>query len=428
MLSPHEIDIARYDVALPGLATVLDADAFLVELRRAAPAADLQSASIAYAKIKPREYCRVTYQLEVAGAEMEADVCACRREDVASWREELDGTHDSGPLGPAFIVLPDLAVLVSVFPHDLELQSLYSLADAVRRQPLLADLFPDRPDSWQAELSSLNYSPGHRYVARVRAADGSQALLKAYTKKAYARGKHNAGVFQSRGALRVARLLGASSHHRLLAFEWLPGCTLSEVCKEAASDWETAVYATGAGLAALHAQAPDGLACWTREAEGAYLSELSSDIGYLCPPLARRAGELGRRLAAVLAAVPALHRPIHADFSLKQVLVDGQMVALIDFDWACCGDPADDLGNMIAHVEHYALRGKFLRSEVDRFRAALLAGYGSEGTLPPAERIGLYTAVGLFRKARFPFRARAHDWPQRTDAILARAEAIEAEL
>jgi phosphotransferase family enzyme len=427
VLSPQETDIARYDVALPGLATVLDPDAFLVELRRTAPTADLRRAAIAYAKIKPREYCRATYRLDVAGAEIDADACACRREDVAYWLEELEDAHGSGPLGLGFIVLPDLAILVSVFPHDLDLRSLRSLADGVERQRLLRDLFPDRTDWAQAELSCLNYSPGRRCVARACAADGCQALLKAYNKKAYGRCKHNTGAFRSRGPLRVAQLLGASNHHRLLAFEWLPGHTLSELCKDEDPDWGT-VSATGAALAALHAHPRDGLECWTRDAEIAYLSELSYDIGYICPQLARRAGDLARRLTTELEAVPTLHRPIHGDFSLKQVLVDGGTAALIDFDWARCGDPADDLGNMIAHVEHYELRGKFVRSEVERFRAALLEGYASESPLPPAERIVLYTAVGLFRKARFPFRARAHDWPQRTDVILARAEAIEAEL
>ena len=40
------------------------------------------------------------------------------------------------------------------------------------------------------------------------------------------------------------------------------------------------------------------------------------------------------------------------------------------------------------------------------------------------ERIELYTAIELFRRARFPFRVREPDWAQRTEALLERADAI----
>ena len=51
-------------------------------------------------------------------------------------------------------------------------------------------------------------------------------------------------------------------------------------------------------------------------------------------------------------------------------------------------------------------------------RAAFLAGYGD---VPPT--VPLYTAVGLLRLAPHPFRSREPDWPDRTAALLDRAEA-----
>ena len=42
---------------------------------------------------------------------------------------------------------------------------------------------------WQAELRCLRYRPERRYVAELRAADGTRALLKAYTERAYRRGE-----------------------------------------------------------------------------------------------------------------------------------------------------------------------------------------------------------------------------------------------
>ena len=57
-------------------------------------------------------------------------------------------------------------------------------------------------------------------------------------------------------------------------------------------------------------------------------------------------------------------------------------------------------------------------------KEALLAGYASETKRPLPERLGLYTAVELFRRMRFPFRGREPDWPQRTESLLERAEEI----
>jgi aminoglycoside phosphotransferase (APT) family kinase protein len=185
-----------------------------------------------------------------------------------------------------------------------------------------------------------------------------------------------------------------------------------------------AVSATGAALAALHAQQPDGLNRWTREAEVADLVSLSSEIGFIWPQLARRADDVARRLGAKLADAPAEHCTVHGDFSANQVLVGEREVAIIDLDWACYGDPADDLGNFIAQAERFALREELSPSRVELLRDALLKGYVRAAHRPLPERVGLYTAVQLFRRTRFPFRTREPDWPQRTEALLERAEAL----
>ena len=100
--------------------------------------------------------------------------------------------------------------------------------------------------------------------------------------------------------------------------------------------------ATGAALAALHAQVPEGLVCWTPEATIADVLSLSVELGFICPELARRADKLARGFSAQLAGGPARQCTIHGDFTAKQVLVDQQEVAIIDLDWAGRGDPVGD--------------------------------------------------------------------------------------
>jgi len=313
--------------------------------------------------------------------------------------------------------------VVSAFPNDPKLSGLQHMTDTEQRQRLLSVLLPAHPNLWQGQLRCLRYRPERRYVAELRAADEARVLLKSYTRKGYARGKRNAMAFQSSGQLRIARLLGCSDSRCLLAFEWLPGRLLSDLCLAADTDCK-AVTTTGAALARLHAQAPEGLGHWTNEDAAADLISLASEIGFICPQICRRADELARRLAAQLAGAPATHCAVHGDFSAKQVIVGLPEVAIIDLDWACTGDPSDDLGNFIAQAERYALRGELTRQRVESFGDALLEGYAEATQRRLPQGIGLRTAVQLFRRARFPFRTREPDWPQRTEALLERAAVI----
>lgn len=422
MLTPAEADLVRRDPTLPGLATVLDAGAFLAALNRVALGRDVRRAEIRYVKYKPRTYCRVTYGVEVAGAQFDLEARACLRQDFCSRLEE-DGATVPGPLGPGRLVFRDSAVIATVFPNDSSLPQVPGLTDPARRARLLRELLPDWPELWEGGMRCLRYWPGRRYSAELMGRGGSRALVKAYTRKGYRRARRNAELFRSSGPLRVARLLGSSDRHRLLAFEWLPGHMLSQLWLSPEVDREV-VTATGEALAALHAQPANGLECWPREDEGAYLRSLAGEIGFLSPPLAAHAERLAGRLAERLEGAPPLHFPVHCDFSDSQVLADGKDVAIVDLDSACCGDPADDLGGILSQTESYSLGGRLSRARAETMREALLEGYRRSPNGLPSERIATYTAAGLLRRARFAFRARSRDWWQNVEASLERAEAI----
>lgn len=431
-VSAAEADLARRDPALPGLVTVLDPDAFAAAVRRAAPQAEVRQARIVYLRYKPHILCRVSYRLDVGGEAVDLDVHACRPEDLASLVGN-DGQNGivPGPLGPGRILLADHAVVITVFPNDLKLLALRHLAREPERQRLLEESLPDRPELWRGALRRLGYRPERRFVAELHAngdGGGRRAVLKAYTRKAYQRSKHNVTAFVSRGPLRLAGILGCSDAHRLLAFEWLPGTTLLEQFAAPGID-RRVVAETGAALATFHDQQPDGLPDWTREAEVAAVADVAAEIGFVWPPLARRAGQLAQRIQATLASAPPVQLPLHGDFSAAQVLVPPSPdvsagVGIIDLDWSCRGDPADDLGNLIGQVQRQVLDGAHPDTWRASFIGALLEGYRCATARPIPDRVGLYTALSLLRRARHPFRTREPDWPQRTAALLEHAEAI----
>jgi hypothetical protein len=428
-------DLARRDRDVPGLATVLDPDAFIAAVRRASPLADVRGARLLYLRYKVHTLCRASYRLDVGGEAVDLDVRACRPEDLPALLAE-DGLVwlEVSPLGLGRILLPDQAIVMTVFPNDLKLATLRHLMDPEERPLVLMETLPDRPDLWYGALHRLGYRPERRFVAELRSdANGRKVVLKAYTRRAFTRGKHNGTVFVSQGPLRLARLLGWSDSRRLIATEWLPGKTLLETFTAPEFDREV-VAETGAALATLHDQQPEGLPDWTREDEVDAVSDVAEEVGFVWPPLARRAELLAQRIGAELASAPPVQLPMHGDFSAAQVLVAPRSagsgtsrVAIIDLDASCRGDAVDDLGNLLAQAERQYLDGVHSAGWVESFSYGLLDGYRRATTRGLPERVRLYTALSLFRKARLPFRAREPDWPQRTEALLERAESIALE-
>src|SRR5262249_37809454 len=118
--------------------------------------------------------------------------------------------------------------------------------------------------------------------------------------------------------------------------------------------------------------------------------------------------------------------PLHGDFNEGQVLINEREAGIVDLDSPYCGEPAEDLGCLLAQMETQRLLGKLETDAFDRMRSALLEGYGGAGNGPMARRIYLYTASGLLRRARFAFRSRKQDWPQIIEASLDRMEEILA--
>jgi aminoglycoside phosphotransferase (APT) family kinase protein len=423
MLSPSDADLIRREPALPGLATLLDTEAFVTALRRSLPEAELGAAQITYIRYKPGMNCLVAYRLEAAGAPVEVYAKTYGPDAEVQLQNARQRSSVSGPLGPGRIVLEDGAIVVSFFPNDGRLKALPRLADVEARNRLLRKLIPDRPDLWEGTIRRLAYKPERRYVARLLAREDAGAVIRVYTGPGYRAARMPARALASRGPLRLARWLGGSDRRHILAFDWLSGRLLSEAMLESELELE-AVVMVGAALAEFHTQNPNGLTFLTRAAEAETLLTVAAGLGVVCPHLATRAHDLARRLAARIVDEPRVNGPIHGDFYAKQVLLTDDAVAILDLDRATAGDPAADLGNFIAHLKRDALRGHLAPNRVEPLREALLEGYRAATPHSLPARIELYTAAGLLRLAPDPFRHREPNWPERIEAILERIEAM----
>jgi aminoglycoside phosphotransferase (APT) family kinase protein len=124
------------------------------------------------------------------------------------------------------------------------------------------------------------------------------------------------------------------------------------------------------------------------------------------------AAAAARRLASLPPVVPV---PIHRDLHDKQVLVEpGGGIGVLDFDTLALGDPALDLGNLLAHLDLRALQHRCSEVDAERLGAALLDGYGTRTTL--RERAAAYAQATRVRLACvYAFRP---SWPGLPDQLL----------
>lgn len=429
MLSAPDAELVRRDPAIPGLSLLLDPDAFVTKLRARLPeATSIDRASISYIRYKPGTNCLVAYRFEVAGTELDAHAiayCASLKDKLHKF---LERKLIAGPLGPGGMLLDDCATAVFFSPNDGRLKSLRRLADLREREVLLRALFPDQPALRDASIHNLRYKPLRRYVAKLCTADGvAAAALKIYAKQDFPAAQANAKALDVWREPRVVRLLGQSQRFQALAFAWLPGHPLSEIVAGLEPRDEILIR-VGEVMATLHMQDPAGLASLTREAEAAALTGVGSGIADVCPLLSGRAVDLARKLAAWTVAAPVMEHPVHGDCYAQQIIVADRDIGMLDFDRACRGDPATDLGNFFAHLERDVLEHRLSEERAERVKATLLEGYQRAASHGVPAHTTLYTAAGLLKLASEPFRRHANDWPARIETIVARAEAIAATL
>ena len=422
MLSSYDADLVRRDMAIPGLATLLDPEAF----RGAASVAsgvEITGAWPSYIRYKPGMNCLVAYELEVDGGRMAAYAKGHRADANDQLRKAQDLPGFPGPLGAGRVVLTDQAIVLSIFPNDSELKTLGRLADSEAWNGVVRRIFSGRPDLWEGKVNPIRYKPERRYVAQLVIGDEPRAVLKMYTPTGYAEAKSSAKAFKSGGILLVPRRIGKSDGHLVLAFEWMRGRLLSEALLDRGLG-AVALERVGTALAKVHTGRGAGLAHLTREAEASGLLSVAAGLAFLCPDIAERVQTLAREIALRLIREPEVGHPIHGDFYAKQVLLDDDRVVILDFDSAAAGDPAADLGLFIAHLERGALRRSVPHDRVEPYADALLSGYSRATRESSPSRVGLYTAAGLLRLAPHPFRNLDPNWPHQIERTVARAEAI----
>ncbi|MFV2069794.1 MAG: phosphotransferase, partial [Pirellulales bacterium] len=426
MASSDDADLIRRDGRLPGLTHLLDPDAMAAALRAAG--VDVSWIACDYLRYKPRTNCVAALRWRVArrnGTGYAKAYPKEAREKITAARRRARDRQDPSDLPP---VLDEPALVLHPYPVDEKLPALERLGGMASQRELLQTLFPDRPDVQCADIHVVKYKPERRCVIALSLDDRRVAAVKFYTAAAYESARESAKGLRSHGPLQMAKRLGRSNRHRIVATQWLAGRSLDELIQQGDGVQETVEH-VGAALASLHRQRCRHLTTSTPGDQVAAIGATASTLEFLCPQFGGQVRQIARRLVEQCHATLYSAVTIHGDFYARQVVVDTDRVAIVDLDDAVRGNPATDLGCFVAHLEQASLRGPSGLPQVDRLAGSLLEGYLRSATPEQAVagesvRLQLATAIALFRLAPEPFRNRESDWGTGIGRVIDRTQQL----
>lgn len=294
-----------------------------------------------------------------------------------------------------------------------------------------------RAGPWSCRV--LRHHAGSRAVLLYEA-DGAPARLVG---KLYAKPRKAAKVWsvledlahRARGEVwRTPRPLARLPEGNLLLMEHLGGVRLCDIAWGGGA-WEaqvTAVRRAVRALVGLHRVPADDLELRTWEGDRAKLALRASEIQALAPHLARRIAVLREEIARRAERLAAPRTGfLHGSVSPKQILFEEARVAFFDFDGACRGDPAIDVGTLMAVLHKYSTKAAELARARELAELALEA-YASDSSDPEfatrARLVRCQQLVHYSARSRLAAETRpAHAPGQRSARLLEEAEACLAQ-
>jgi len=206
-----------------------------------------------------------------------------------------------------------------------------------------------------------------------------------------------AGDCGARGGMRVPRVVAYHEprHQLLLTYE-----RGEPVSTAIAHDTGAVLAAMGRALAALHSTRIPLDAVST---PANVLADLRSRIEDLCARLPGEATALRRtwsQLQRQAPPLPGTRAFVHGDFGPANLLWSGGQLVVLDFDKSARGDPALDLGNLLAQLRRMTVRKPERLRDFAPARQRVLDAYQGWSAPDPGldRRVAWYERATLLRK------------------------------
>ena len=331
--------------------------------------------------------------------------------------------------------IPELRMLVQVFPFDRRLPSLALLTAAPppELEPRLLDGFG--PGDWKLErcaVETVRYRVGLGATVQYTIA-AREAATKRHTKRCFYvklyRDDKGAETCRLLRELRdwaaaagpgftVPRPLAYSSDLRALVLEAAPGTSLEQVLRDG-GDAEDAVRRVARALAGLHL----GTVTTTRERSRDEVLARARRAGtYLRWALPRLSAEIEGIIGAIEAGLEeAPPCPVHLDLKPDHVFLDGGRVVFVDLDSFAASDPVLDPATLLARIEALPKRFPLPQAKARAYGRAFVEEYFAHVPGEWRGRLPLDYACAALNVALYFLQHQEERWPEKVAATLGEA-------
>jgi len=331
--------------------------------------------------------------------------------------------------------IPDLRMVVQVFPYDRRLPQLARVMDGAlgALEPLLlARLGPGRwhgapptiePTRYRTELgAALRYTMPAREAGTART-ETLRCYLKVY------RNEHGGETFRllrslsgragaGRGPYSVVAPIAYLSGLRTLVLEEARGVPLQQVLLQDA-DPAAAVRAVARAAAAFNQDdlgivPPHSLADQLDDVQRA-----ASLVQWACPHVGAETQSIAAAVVAGLEDVPPA--PIHRDLKPDHIFLSGDRVIFIDLDAVALGDPVRDPAHLFAHIAAGVGLDSLPREQARTAAAAFADEYFAHVPKEWCRQFSLHCAGALIEVAGGMFKRQEPQWRAKVTAAVAEA-------
>ena len=337
-----------------------------------------------------------------------------------------------------FSYIPDLDMLVQVFPYDHRLPALPLLMEGPppELEPLLLERFG--PGDWRVEawdVVPLKYLAELRATFRLTAQARDAATGRTEERRFYAKVYHDEEVGEQ--TYQVLRALGDKAGAggagftggktiaylgglRVLVQEEAPGDPLGEVLFRG-DEAVPAVHKVARALAALHlGRVVAPLRRYPLQKEVALLQRRGELLRLACP---QRGPEIEETVGAVIAGLEEVPpAPTHCDLKLDHVLLDGDDLTLLDFDVFAGADPILDVASISARIVSMPLSSPLSHERAQTLARAFAEEYFAHAPEAWRTRLPFHYAGAVLRVASGIFSVQMPGWPDKVEILLGEAK------
>lgn len=238
--------------------------------------------------------------------------------------------------------------------------------------------------------------------------------------------------------LTIARVFGYWERLHLLVREKAPGKHLRDWIYYPDADWTGPMRNVAAWLSRLHNTDIKTARHFTVDSEVQALSGWLSDM-LDCPDtwIAHEKERIRETMEELILKISSLHladlRLTHGDFHPENIFVRRNTITVIDFEHTVMGDPAFDLGYLLAEIDiqsdrYWSTRGVTSAVDIEQIQEVLFEEYASKRSADVLKMVPLYCARTYLRHLMHTVRMKGNEDPRLVTLWLDKAAASLTEL